>query len=73
LNKNNYNERILGVLSEAIQPMDVEKIRSESGIGHWNTALSHCLELLVNKRICGTKTSKSWIFWIEKEVVKAEQ
>ena len=64
---NNYNERILGVLNQAVQPMDVEKIRSEAGIGHWNTALSHCLELLVNKQISGTKTSKSWVFWIEKE------
>jgi hypothetical protein len=67
LNTNNYNERILGVLSQAEQPMDVEKIRSEAGIGHWNTALSHCLELLVHNQISGTKTSKSWVFWLDQK------
>jgi hypothetical protein len=33
------------------------------GIGHWNTALNHCLELMVEGRIKGAKTSKGWVFW----------
>jgi len=64
----NYQQKIVHVLSEATEPLDIEKIRVEAGIGNWNTALKHCLELLIAKRILGTKTSKSWIFWVDKEV-----
>ena len=63
----NYDQKIIEVLTSATEPMDVEKIRIEAGIGHWNTALKHCLELLIVKKICGIKTSKSWIFWVEKD------
>ena len=62
----NYQEKIVGFLSHVTEPTDIEKIRVEAGIGNWNTALKHCLELLIAKKICGIKTSKSWIFWIEK-------
>ena len=67
MNTNNYNEKIIEVLAESTQPMDVEKIRSEAGIGHWTTAMKHCLELLIIKQICGIKTSKSWVFWSKKD------
>jgi hypothetical protein len=43
--------------------MDVEKIRVACEIGNWQTALKHCLELLCERKIEGTKTSKSWVFW----------
>jgi hypothetical protein len=66
----NYQEKIVGVLGQAIEPMDIEKIRMEAGIGNWNTALKHCLELLIARKICGIKTSKSWVFWVEKETLK---
>ncbi len=56
-------EKILAFLSEMTQPVDVEKIRKSCGIGNWNTALKHCLELLIQRKIKGQKTSKSWIFW----------
>jgi hypothetical protein len=62
--ENNYDEKIVELLSNSTTPMDIEKIRIEVGIGNWNTALKHCLELLVAKRINGIKTSKSWIFWV---------
>jgi hypothetical protein len=45
------------------QPLDVEKIRVACGIGNWQTALKHCLELLYDEKIRGIKTSKSWVFW----------
>jgi len=63
-----YKEKILNFLAEARaeEPVDVEKIRVACGIGSWQTALKHCLELLLQGRIKGQKTSKSWIFWIEK-------
>ena len=62
----NYQNKIVDVLEKAIEPRDVEKIRVEAGIGNWNTALKHCLELLISKKICGIKTSKSWVFWVDK-------
>lgn len=60
---NNYPERIISVLDETDCPMDVEKIRVASEIGNWNTCLKHLLALVIEKRIEGKKTSKSWIFW----------
>jgi hypothetical protein len=58
-----YKDRILEYLSTTDKPSDTEKIRSECGIGNWNTALKHCLELLLENRIEGIKSSKSWVFW----------
>jgi hypothetical protein len=69
--ENNYAEKIVAFLETVKLPTDIEKIRVESGIGNWNTALKHCLELLLVGKIQGQKTSKSWIFWIQKETVPA--
>jgi len=63
LQKEKYKEAILRLLATASQPLDVEKIRVACKIGNWQTALKHCLELLHDGRILGTKTSKSWIFF----------
>lgn len=62
-----YQERIIQTLQETSEPLDTEKIRIEAGIGNWNTALKHCLELLIEGKIGGIKTSKSWVFWIDLE------
>jgi hypothetical protein len=62
--ENNYQEKIMETLDKAAQPMDIEKIRVDVGIGNWNTALKHCLELVIAKKISGQKTTKSWVFWI---------
>ena len=59
-----YKELIMRFLNETIAPMDVERIRTACGIGNWNTALKHCLELLVQGKINGKRTSKGWIFWV---------
>lgn len=58
-----YRDSIIQFLQSAKQPIDVEKIRVACDIGNWQTALKHCLELQSEKRIQGTKTSKSWVFW----------
>lgn len=63
MKENNYKKKILDFLDEALQPQDVEKIRTACGIGNWNTALKHCLELHIEGRLQGQKTSKSWVFW----------
>lgn len=68
----NYKERIYDFLLERKEPMDMEKIRVACDIGNWNTALKHCLELLIEGKIKGQKTSKSWIFWIDQEDEKHE-
>ena len=59
----NYKEKIYDFLSKTKEPTDIEKIRKECKIGNWNTALKHCLELLIEGKIKGQKTSKSWVFW----------
>jgi hypothetical protein len=61
-----YKEKILTYLKQAETPQDIEKIRVACGIGNWNTALKHCLELQILERISGQKSSKSWIFWAKK-------
>jgi hypothetical protein len=61
-----YPSKIVETLEKATQPMDIEKIRVKAGIGNWNTALKHCLELKIAGKIQGQKTSKSWIFWSKK-------
>jgi hypothetical protein len=71
--ENNYDKKIVEMLEKATQPMDIEKIRVDIGIGNWNTALKHCLELVISGKIKGTKTSKSWVFWMDKSVPNAFQ
>jgi len=58
-------ERIINCLKTTKIPLGVENIRVSCNIGNWNTALKHCLELLIQEKIKGQKTSKSWIFWID--------
>ena len=58
-----YDNKIVQFLSRQTTPIDVEKIRVAAGIGNWNTALKHLLELYIINRISGQKTSKGWIFW----------
>jgi hypothetical protein len=60
-------QRILVHIEKSNMPLDVENIRKAAGIGNWNTALKHCLELLVDGRINGQRTSKGWIFWPKRE------
>jgi hypothetical protein len=62
-----YGQKILAFLNTTVEPIDVEKIRTSCGIGHWNTALKHCLQLLVKGAIQGQETTKGWIFWTHQE------
>jgi hypothetical protein len=64
-----YKERIPAFLTKTKAPMDVEKTRVACKIGNWNTALKHCLELFVEGKIKGQKTSKSWVFWVGEATV----
>lgn len=62
-----YKEQIYNFLMTCTEPTDIEKIRLACKIGNWNTALKHCLELMLTKQIEGKKTSRGWIFWINKK------
>ena len=64
---NDYKEKILEYLKKAAEPADVEKIRTASGIGNWNTALKHLLELYSQGSIQGQRTTKGWVFWSYEE------
>ena len=66
MDKSDYATEILQVLENSPHPMDVEKIRKSIGISHWNAALTHLLQLYIERKICAEKTSKSWIFWAKK-------
>jgi hypothetical protein len=65
---NQHEENILKFLNEATQPVDVEKVRTACGIGNWNTAHKHCLDLTLQGKIQGQKTSRGWIFWAHQNV-----
>jgi hypothetical protein len=64
---NDYKEKIFAYLNGTTESSDIEKIRISCGIGNWNTALKHCLELHFQGKIQGQKTSKGWIFWTHQE------
>jgi hypothetical protein len=71
--RKHYKTAILRLLAAAPRPLDVERIRVGCGIGNWQTALKHCLELLYEDEIRGIKTSKSWIFWGDSSEVPLQQ
>lgn len=64
----NFKQKILEILEKTQQPLDIEKIRKAVGCSHWNTCLKHCLELVLEGKIYGWKTSKSWVFVHPKNV-----
>jgi hypothetical protein len=64
-------QRITDHLKNANTAVHVEDIRFSCNIGNWNTALKHCLELLIAKQIQGQRTSHGWVFWADQEVQKA--
>ena len=43
-------------------PLGIETIRKKTGIRVWETAKAILLELVVEGRIAGMKTGKSWVF-----------
>ena len=59
------HERIIDVLKDAKAPQSVEAVRAAAGLGSWEAAKALLLELLVEERIKGMRTSTSWIFWLD--------
>jgi hypothetical protein len=61
------------MLQKTEQPTDTEKMRLAIGIGNWNAAMKHCLELMLDGKINGQRTPKGWIFWPKQEAKKNER
>jgi len=67
MSKRDYKEKILEVLGSSPIPMDTENVRVKAGIKSWATAKATLLELVLERRILGAKTTKSWIFWVQQQ------
>jgi len=51
-------------------PMDVENVRLQTGLKNWESTKSILLEMVIQGRIAGQKTTKGWIFWLDKAVLR---
>ena len=63
--RNSYREKIREVLAESTMPMDVENVRSKTGLKNWESTKALLLEMVLQGTISGQKTTKSWIFWVD--------
>lgn len=63
--RNSHHQKIVEVLGDAKMPMDVENIRSQTGLKNWESTKSILLELVLQGSIEGQKTTKGWIFWMD--------
>lgn len=63
--ENNYKEKALKAVRNSPIPIDTENVRVKAGIKSWVTSKAVLLELLCEGKICGQKTTKSWIFWLD--------
>jgi len=62
-----YENEVINVLKEFEMPVDIENVRTRAGIKSWVTAKATLLDLAMQNRIKALKTSKSWIFWIDRD------
>jgi hypothetical protein len=60
--------RIVKVLSTSPTPVSVDFVRYHAKTT-WAIAKATLLELLLKGEVRGMKTSRSWVFWIEKEKI----
>ena len=69
--RNNHHEKIVEVLAGSNMPMDVENVRLQTGLKNWESTKSILLEMVIQGRIAGQKTTKGWIFWLDKSVLRS--
>jgi hypothetical protein len=67
------HRKIVNVLSEAKMPMDVENVRLKTGLKNWESTKSILLELVIQGRILGQKTTKGWIFWFNTPPIRGRR
>jgi len=61
-----FDKRIVEFLGSRPEPASTEEIRQGCKISNWTTALNRCLQLMLKGKIRGLKTSRGWVFWIDK-------
>ncbi len=71
--RNTTHQRIVNVLSEAKMPMDVENVRLKTGLKNWESTKSILLELVLQEKILGQKTTRGWIFWLNTTSMPAKK
>jgi hypothetical protein len=64
--RSSQRERIKDVLEKSMIPMDVENVRVRSGLKNWESTKALLLEMTLQGVIQGQKTTKSWIFWVNR-------
>ena len=65
INTPKVEHRLLKVLSNADNPVSIDYVRYNLKI-NWGTARALLLSMALEGKIQSMKTSKSWIFWVEK-------
>jgi len=68
--RDSHQQKIVEVLADAKMPMDVENVRLQTGLKNWESTKSILLEMVLQGRIAGEKTTKGWIFWLDLERVR---
>ena len=63
-------DSVLRVLKEASQPLAIDTVRKRAELGSWLATKSILMELVVQGRVEGVKTSKSWVFWAARVLPK---
>ena len=61
----NIKTQLLSLLDKTRQAVSIDYVRYHLNI-QWNTARALLLTLALEGKICSQKTTKSWIFWVEK-------
>lgn len=63
---NDYPQKIIQVLKDAKEPLNIGKIMRLVDIRNWQTAKALCLDLAFDGKIQAEKTRNGFVFWVEK-------
>ena len=58
--------KVINIISKSENPVSIDYVRHHSGL-NWSTARAVLLSLALEGKIGSQKTSKSWIFWLDKQ------
>lgn len=67
----NNKQKIVDAVAESKLPIGIENIRVNAGLKAWIQCKALCMELMAERKIVDQKTTKSWIFWVDKKVNNA--
>ena len=60
---NSEIQTLLKLLEKTSMPFSIKYVARHLNVG-WGTARAMLLELVVDGKVAGQKTTKSWIFWL---------